>query len=125
LAFEKGIGLSQPTYFRQGYARFDEYRKGTEPMKIPMSIMAAASLVAFGGMAKADDHLFNALLPGHGLFQNDHSQAVEHSEEAPGQGSPFTGEVMQTPSSFTVGGNPADGIGQQKPNANIKERQPK
>ena len=70
-------------------------------MKIPMSIMAAASLVAFGGMAKADDHLFNALLPGHGLFQNDHSQAVEHSEEAPGQGSPFTGEHQCTPATDT------------------------
>jgi hypothetical protein len=94
-------------------------------MRIPILVISATTLVAFGGIAKADDHLFQAEQEGHGLFDNDHSQAIEHSEEAPGQGSPFTGEVMQTPSSFTVGGNPEDGIGPQKPNANIKERQSK
>ena len=33
-------------------------------MKIPMSIIAVASLVALGGIAKADDHLFQAVTEG-------------------------------------------------------------
>jgi hypothetical protein len=58
-------------------------------MRIPILILSAASLVALGSLAKADDHLFQAESPGHGLFNNDNSQAV-HAEEAPGRGSPWT-----------------------------------
>ena len=60
-------------------------------------LLAGLALLAFGGVAIADDHLFQAQLPGHGLFENDHSQAIENSEEAPGQGSPFTGEHQTIP----------------------------
>jgi hypothetical protein len=49
---------------------------------------------AFGGLAIADDHLFQAEQLGHGLFDNDQSEAIENAEKAPGQGSPFTGLVL-------------------------------
>jgi hypothetical protein len=94
-------------------------------MRIPILIISAASLVTLAGIAKADDHLFQA--EQHGLSKDsnafNHAQAFDH-EEAPGQGSPFTGEVMQTPSSLVAGGNPGEGI-PGKPNANIKPREPK
>jgi hypothetical protein len=94
-------------------------QKGNIAMRIPVLIISAASLVALGGIAKADDHLFNAQQ--HGLMNNDHSQGVEHSDEAPGQGSPFVGADTQTPASRTVVGDPDEGI-PAKPHANIKCR---
>jgi hypothetical protein len=93
-------------------------------MRIPLIMFSAASIVALGGIASADDHLFQASTDGRGLDGNLNAQASEHSEEAPGQGSPFTGEVMQTPASLTAGGNPVDGI-DPKPHANVKPREPK
>jgi hypothetical protein len=60
-------------------------------------LIASAALMAFGGVAAADDHLFQAEQPGHGLFDNEQSQAIANSEEAPGQGSPFTGEHQDIP----------------------------
>jgi hypothetical protein len=59
-------------------------------MRIPILIISAASFAMLGGIAQADDHLFQAQLPGHGLDNNLNSQALEHGDEAPGRGSPFT-----------------------------------
>jgi hypothetical protein len=68
-------------------------------MKIPMSIIAAASLVALGGIAKADDHLFQAVTEGGlGGPAADHTHALDH--DSPGRGSPFTsfGNELGVPS---------------------------
>ena len=61
-------------------------------------LIGGAAVIALSGVAMADDHLFQAEQPGHGLFDNDHSQGIENSEEAPGQGSPFAGEHQTIPS---------------------------
>jgi hypothetical protein len=89
-------------------------------MKTHALILAATgvSLVAFTGLAKADDHLFQALQ--HGLtagsqpFQTN--KAGHSGTLAPGQGSPFTGEETQTPATATAAANA---------HANVKSRQPK
>jgi hypothetical protein len=86
-------------------------------MRTSILIISAASLVALGGIARADDHLFNAEQPGLGLSVDsnafDHAQAFAH-EEVPGQGSPFVGnEPHQTP---------ASSVAQEKPNANINPK---
>jgi hypothetical protein len=57
-------------------------------MRIPVLIISAASLVVLGGVARADDHLFQAVTEG-GLGGNDNQQATVKSD-APGRGSPFT-----------------------------------
>jgi hypothetical protein len=100
-------------------------------MRIPIVIISAASLVALSGIAKADDHLFQAGPEGVGALSEDSQPFQPHGannvvpeEVGAGQGSPFTGEVMQTPSSLIAGGNPGEGI-LGKPNANIKPREPK
>jgi hypothetical protein len=62
-----------------------------------LSIVGAA-VITLSGTAMADDHLFQAELPGHGLFDNDHSRGIENGDKAPGQGSPFTGEHQTIPS---------------------------
>ncbi|AZO08928.1 MULTISPECIES: hypothetical protein [unclassified Mesorhizobium] len=80
--------------------------------------VTSLSLIAFAGLAKADDHLVNALE--HGLSPD--SQAFQtnkagHSGDlAPGQGSPFGGEDMRTPSTDTEAANL---------HANVKEREAK
>ena len=62
-------------------------------MKTRVLLLAAASLVALGGMATAADHLLNA--EQHGLGGNDHTHVFTlnrggHSgDTAPGRGSPF------------------------------------
>ncbi|MER8419916.1 hypothetical protein [Mesorhizobium sp. M1329] len=89
-------------------------------MKTHSLILAAtgASLLAFTGLAKADDHLVNAL--DHGLkadsqpFQTN--KAGHSGDLAPGQGSPFSGEETKTPSTDTPAANE---------HANVKERQAK
>jgi hypothetical protein len=60
-------------------------------------LIAGAALSLFGGIAIADDHLFQAEQPGHGLFDNIHSQGIANADEAPGQGSPFTGAEQSIP----------------------------
>jgi hypothetical protein len=59
-------------------------------MRIPVLIISAASLVALGGIAKADDHLFQATEGG--LSEDstafDNTRAFDH--DSPGRGSPFT-----------------------------------
>ena len=72
-------------------------------MKTYSVILAGALLLALASIAKADDHLVNAL--DHGLkpdsqpFQKN--PAGRTPEEAPGQGSPFAGEHTQTPATAT------------------------
>jgi hypothetical protein len=81
-------------------------------------IVAAASLIAFGGLARADDHLFQA--EQHGLSPDSQAFTKAHAfttgDLAPGQGSPFTGEETKTPATDTDAAND---------HANVKERQPK
>jgi hypothetical protein len=80
-------------------------------------LIAAATLIVSGGIAYADDHLFQA--EQHGLSAESqasaHSQAIENAEEAPGQGSPFTGEETKTPATATAAANE---------HANVKQRAP-
>ncbi|MDX8517268.1 hypothetical protein [Mesorhizobium dulcispinae] len=79
---------------------------------------AGASLLAFAGIAKADDHLFNATLHGLSLDSQPYqtNKAGHSGDLAPGQGSPFTGEETKTPATDTEAANN---------HANVKERQPK
>ncbi|MDX8466327.1 hypothetical protein RFM26_11605 [Mesorhizobium sp. VK23B] len=79
---------------------------------------AGASLLAFAGIAKADDHLFNATLHGLSLDSQPYqtNKAGHSGDLAPGQGSPFTGEETKTPATDTDAANL---------NANVKERQAK
>ncbi|MER9236161.1 hypothetical protein NKI56_29615 [Mesorhizobium sp. M0622] len=89
-------------------------------MKTHPLILAAtgASLLAFTGFAKADDHLFDALQ--HGLSPDSQpfqtNKAGHSGDLAPGQGSPFTGHDTQTPATDTEAANE---------HANVKERQAK
>ncbi|MER8397707.1 hypothetical protein [Mesorhizobium sp. M1348] len=89
-------------------------------MKTHTLIVAAtgASLLAFTGLAKADDHLFDALQ--HGLSPDSQpfetNKAGHSGDLAPGQGSPFTGEETKTPATDTDAANE---------HANVKERQAK
>jgi hypothetical protein len=87
-------------------------------MKMHALVIAAAGLIALTGMAKADDHLFDAQQ--HGLSEDSRpfelNKAGHSGDLAPGQGSPFTGHDMQTPATETEKANE---------NANMKERQPK
>ncbi len=81
-------------------------------------IIAGAAMMAFAGLAKADDHLANALE--HGLKPDSQpfttNKAGHSGDLAPGQGSPFAGADTQTPATDTAAANA---------NANVKQRQPK
>ncbi|AZO25412.1 hypothetical protein EJ070_35335 [Mesorhizobium sp. M1E.F.Ca.ET.045.02.1.1] len=89
-------------------------------MKKHALILAAAgvSLIAFAGIAKADDHLFNATQHGLSLDSQPYqtNKAGHSGDLAPGQGSPFTGEETKTPATDTDAAND---------HANVKERQAK
>lgn len=86
--------------------------------KTRILIIAGAALVAFAGITRADDHLFNATQ--HGLSEDSqpfHTNKAGHSGDlAPGQGSPFAGEDHQTPATETE---------QANAHAHITERTPK
>ncbi|MEQ1951327.1 hypothetical protein [Mesorhizobium sp. CN2-181] len=81
-------------------------------------LISGALLVALAGIAKADDHLVQALE--HGLtldsqpFQEN--KAGRSGDLAPGQGSPFAGEETKTPATDTEAANA---------HAKVKEREPK
>ena len=81
-------------------------------------VAAGASLIAFAGLAKADDHLFTAqqhgLKPDSQPFQTN--KAGHSGDLAPGQGSPFVGHDTQTPATDTQAAND---------HANVKAREPK
>ena len=87
-------------------------------MRTRIIVIAGATLIALAGIARADDHLFNATQ--HGLspdgqpFQTN--KAGHSGDLAPGQGSPFAGEETKTPSTDTDAANQ---------HANVKERTPK
>ena len=93
-------------------------------MKMLTAFIAGASLIALSGVAKADDHLFQA--EQHGLHAGSQASTRSHAfttnraghsgDLAPGQGSPFTGEDTQTPATDTEAANE---------HANVKDRQPK
>ncbi|RWD63915.1 MULTISPECIES: hypothetical protein [unclassified Mesorhizobium] len=89
-------------------------------MKKHALILAAtgASLLAFAGIAKADDHLFNATQHGLSLDSQPYqtNKAGHSGDLAPGQGSPFTGEETKTPATDNETAND---------HANVKDRQPK
>jgi hypothetical protein len=81
-------------------------------------IVAGAVLAALAGFARADDHLFQALQ--HGLTEDSQpfqtNKAGHSGDLAPGQGSPFTGDDTQTPSTDNEHAND---------HANVKDREPK
>jgi hypothetical protein len=89
-------------------------------MNIHAPFIAVVTLMAFHGIANADDHLYQAQQ--HGLNDNSHTNAFTtnkagHSGDlAPGQGSPYTGGDTQTPATDTGAANI---------HANVKERTPK
>jgi hypothetical protein len=93
-------------------------------MQKPISLIVGTSLIAFIGIAKADDHLFNAqqqgLRPDGNAINHTHAfdinKAGHSGDLAPGQGSPFAGEEMKTPATDTEAAND---------HANVKERQSK
>jgi hypothetical protein len=87
-------------------------------MNMRTLFIIGASLMAFVGIAKADDHLFTAQQHGLSLdsqpFQTN--KAGHSGDLAPGQGSPFVGVDTKTPATDTETAND---------HANVKERQPK
>ena len=82
-------------------------------MKDYLSILDAALLLS--SVAIADYHLFQAQQ--HGLADNTHSQALANSEDAPGQGSPFTGEHQCTPSTDTPAAHHDNNVKPRGPDA--------
>jgi hypothetical protein len=62
-------------------------------MRISVLIISAASLVALGGLAQADDHLFQATESGGLIVQDDvccFTRTDKSLPDSPGRGSPFT-----------------------------------
>ena len=84
-------------------------------MKTRAFLIASTMLIAFAGLASADDHLFNATQ--HGLSEDSQpfqtNKAGHSGDLAPGQGSPFTGEETKTPATDTQAAND---------HANVKDR---
>jgi len=76
-------------------------------MRFRNLILAAIATLAMAGMARADDHLFQALQ--HGLTTDSQpfqTNPAGHSGDlAPGQGSPFSGSDMQTPATDSEAAN--------------------
>ena len=93
-------------------------------MQKPISLLAGALLIACAGIAKADDHLFEAQqhglsADGHAIHQTsafDTNKAGHSGDLAPGHGSPFTGEEPKPPATDNDTAND---------HAKVKERQPK
>jgi hypothetical protein len=90
-------------------------------MKMHAPFMAIVALIAFHGIANADDHLIQA--EKHGLSNKDTSSppyrenpAGRSGDLAPGQGSPYTGGDTRTPATDTDAANQ---------HANVKPRTPK
>ena len=88
------------------------------------TLLVAAVLLMTGGLANADDHLFNAEQNGLAADGNAiaHTNAYttnpagNSGDLAPGQGSPFVGGDTKTPATDTETANE---------HANVKERTPK
>jgi hypothetical protein len=83
-----------------------------------ITAVVGTSFFALAGIAKADDHLFQALQ--HGLSEDGQpfqtNKAGHSGDLAPGQGSPFMGNDNQTPATDTETANN---------HANVKAREPK
>ena len=82
-----------------------------------MRLLCVAGIFAVSsGIAKADDHLFQALQ--HGLTEDSQpfqtNKAGHGGDLAPGQGSPFTGHDTKTPATDT-----------EAAQNNVKPREPK
>ena len=82
-----------------------------------MRLLCVAGIFAIcSGIAKADDHLFQALQ--HGLTEDSQpfqtNKAGHGGDLAPGQGSPFTGHDTKTPATDT-----------EAAQHNVKPREPK
>ena len=79
-------------------------------------LCAAVIFVVSSGIAKADDHLVQALQ--HGLTEDSQpfqtNKAGHSGDLAPGQGSPFTGHDTQSPATDT-----------EAAQHNVKPREPK
>jgi hypothetical protein len=75
--------------------------------KTPILIIAGTALVALAGIARADDHLFNASQHGLPLDSQPYqtNPAGHGGDLAPGQGSPFAGEETKTPATDTDAAN--------------------
>lgn len=75
-------------------------------MKLLLSLVVAGSLLAFPSVAQADDHHFQAITSGGLTFDAALGQAVNKAghaiPDAPGQGSPFTGNHQCTPATDTA-----------------------
>ena len=79
-------------------------------MKTRAAIVVAIAATLCAGAAGADDHLFQAMQHGLGKKSADQHPFVsnknDHSgDEANGQGSPFTGDDMQTPATDSENAN--------------------
>ena len=76
-------------------------------MRIYTIVIAGASLMALVNIAKADDHLANALQ--HGLTLSSQpfqpNPTGRGGDLAPGQGSPFAGVDIRTPATDTDAAN--------------------
>jgi hypothetical protein len=76
-------------------------------MRIHIIIITGAALLAFANLAMADDHLVNAL--DHGLKPDSQpfqpNPTGRGGDAAPGQGSPFAGGDIQTPSTDSEAAN--------------------
>lgn len=85
---------------------------------ITTCLIAGTALIAFAGIGKADDHLFQATQ--HGLSEDSQpfqtNKAGHSGDLAPGQGSPFAGEETKTPATDTQAAND---------HAHVKDRSPK
>jgi hypothetical protein len=72
-----------------------------------MMLILGASVFAFGGTARAADHLFTATQ--HGLTTGSHAFVTNPAGHggtlAPGQGNPKVGEDTQTPATDTPQAN--------------------
>ena len=79
-------------------------------MKMRAAIVIAIAAGLCAGAAGADDHLFQAMQHGLSKKSPDHppfapNKAGHSGDLAPGQGSPFTGEDLQTPATDTEAAN--------------------
>jgi hypothetical protein len=85
-------------------------------MKMHLLWAAVICAASSGGIAKTDDHLFQALQ--HGLTLDSQpfqaNRAGHSGELAPGQGSPFAGDDTKTPATDT-----------EAAQHNVKPREPK
>ena len=86
--------------------------------KTPILIIVGTALLALAGIARADDHLFNASQHGLPLDSQPYTtNPAGHSGDlAAGQGSPFAGEDTRTPATDNETANA---------HATLKDRTPK